>query len=388
MNEHHDTTHGSESREYCFVIMSYMPCYDPIYEQLRGLIESQTSLRCVRADRQPEPGRDLLGKVHEMILGASVVIADVSEHSPNVYYEYGYATAHDRRPILILREGSEPPTDLVGKESLRYRGVPSDDSRFSEQLIECINQQLRSPLPEQRRMLTGPRPFPAYLIAAPRVPAADSKHFWHPHERHTFGDLLGVTGILTAYGNLFGTRLLPEMLHAKYLAPGILANSANFFCIGSPKVNDATAYFLPLIQRGLSPSWEMPKIGSGADDRVVITGKAHLNDRLHAPIDERQECPVSDYGLIIRAPHPHDAQHIVLIVAGRHSIGTHAACMAVVRQDLIASLERHLKKAGVSLRDTCQPFWAIVRGTLLRDRSVAEEVEIIEAGGYTKTSRI
>jgi len=385
-----DDSSGSESREYCFVIMSYLPCYDPMYEQLRTLIESSTPLRCIRADRQLEPGRDLLGKVHEMILNASVVIADVSEHSPNVYYEYGYATAHDRRPILISREGSQPPTDLVGQESLKYRGSPRDDLRFSDQLVTCIHQQLRSPLPEQRRMLSGPRPFPAYLIAAPRVPGIDSRHFWHPPERHTFGDLLGVTGILTAYGNLFGTRLLPEMLHANYLAPGILDTPANFFCIGSPKVNDATKHFLPLIQQGLSPCWEMTNVGSGADFRVVITGLEHLNDRLRAPIEEREKGPISDYGLVIRAPfpqHPQHPQHIVLIVAGRHSIGTHAACMAVVRQDLIASLERQLKTAGVSLRDASQPFWAIVRGTMMRDRSVAEEVEIIEAGGYTRVAQ-
>ena len=303
-----------------------------------------------------------------------------------MYYEYGYATAHDRRPILILRDGSVPPTDLVGKESLRYQGSPREDQRFTDLLVECIHQQLRSPLPEQRRMLAGPHPFPAYLIAAPRVPGIISKHFWHPYERRTFGDLLGVTGILTAYGNLFGTRLLPEMLHAKYLAPGLLSNSANFFCIGSPKVNDGTAYFLPLIQEGMSPCWEMPRIGSGEDDRVVIKGIEHLNDLLIAPIDEQQDCPISDYGLIIRAPHPHDAQHIVLIIAGRHSIGTHAACLTVVRQELIASLERYLKKVGISLRNTSHPFWAIVQGNLRPDRSVVDDVRIIEAGGYAKTS--
>jgi hypothetical protein len=159
MSIHDENLQRSESRECCFVITSFLAERKPLFEQLRGIVESKIGLRCIRADDQPEPGRYLLGKVHEMILGASVVIADVSEHRPNVYYEYGYATAHNRRPILIMREGSEPPTDLVGKESLRYRGSPLDDPQFQDQLETCINQQMRSPLPEQRRMLTAPRPF-------------------------------------------------------------------------------------------------------------------------------------------------------------------------------------------------------------------------------------
>ena len=375
---------GSEAREYCFVIMSYRPRphYDRVYEELRQLIERHTGLRCIRADHEPEPGRDLLGKVHEMILGASVVVADVTEYSPNVYYEYGYASAHDRLPILIARQGPKLPTDLVGKETLRYRGMPAADAKFTEHLLGCVDRELRSPLPEQRRMLASPHPFPAYLIAAPRVPGIGSKHWWHPDERHTFGDMLGIMGILTAYGNLFGTRHLPEVLHAQCVPADVMARSANFFCIGSSKLNKATSYFLPRVQAGLTPCWQMLKLGRGPDKRVVIKGDPHLDGLLRAPVEKKTDGSVWDYGLIIRAPHPQDSQHLVMIVAGRHSIGTHAACMTVTRQHLIITLEDHLKKSYLSLRDTRQPFWAVVKGTLLRDGSMAPDVEILKSGGY------
>jgi hypothetical protein len=375
---------GSEAREYCFVIMSYRPRshYDRVYEQLCRLIERHTGLRCVRADREPEPGRDLLGKVHEKILGASVVVADVTEYSPNVYYEYGYASAHDRLPILIARQGAKLPTDLVGKEALRYRGMPAADPRFAEILLGCVDRELRSPLPEQRRMLASPHSFPAYVFAAPRVPGVGSKHWWHPDERHTFGDMLGITGILTAYGNLFGTRRLPELLHAQCMPADVLTRPASVFCIGSPKANKATGYFLPRVQEGLSPCWEMPQLGRGPDKRVVFKGHPHLDGLLQAPVVKKRDGSISDYGLIIRAPHPGDPQHIVLIAAGRHSIGTHAACMMVTQQELIATLEEHLKKASVSLRDTRRPFWCIVRGTLLRDGSMLPEAEVVKVGGY------
>lgn len=298
----------SEAREYCFVIMSYEPRsrYDRVYEQLRCLIERHTGLRCVRADRKPEPGRDLLGKVQEMILGASVVVADVTEYSPNVYYEYGYASAHNRLPILIAKQGRRLPTDLVGKETLRYRGAPEEDRAFAEMLCACVDGALRSPLPEQRRMLAGPHPFPAYLVAAPRVPGKGAEHWWHPDERRTFGDMLGITGILTAYGNMFGTRKLPELLHAKFLPSDILAKAASFFCIGSTKVNPATAHFLKKIQDGLAPRWQTRQLGRGPDRRVILKGDPLLDAQLREPVQRRKNGSVSDYGLIIRAPHPRD----------------------------------------------------------------------------------
>ncbi len=372
----------SEAREYCFIIMSYKPAYMAIFDHLKRQIEKHTGLRCVRADRSLEPGRDLLAKVHEMILGASVVVADVSEHSPNVYYEYGYASAHDRLPILIAESGSNLPTDLVGKETLRYQGAPAEDTDFLQKLMACIDQQLNSPLPEQRRMLTSPQPFPAYLMVSPRVPGAGSKHWWHPDERQTFGDMMGITGILTAYGNLFGTRRLPELLHAQCVPKDFFKSQANFFCLGSPKLNPATEHFLNVVQQNLSPQWKMPVLGEGDDPRVIIQGDPELDELLAVPVEEI-DGTISDYGLLIRAPHPQNPQHLIMIAAGRHSIGTHAACLVAIRQDLIQMLEEKLG-SNKRLQSVENPFWAIVRGTLLADGSCSDEVEILKVGGYER----
>lgn len=76
-----------------------------------------------------------------------------------------------------------------------------------------------------------------------------------------------------------------------------------------------------------------------------------------------------------------------MILAGRHSIGTHAACVVATRQELIVALQSMLKKTGISLRETQQPFWAVVRGTLSHDGSFSDDVEIVKVGGYTRTDR-
>lgn len=373
---------AKEARDYCFVIMSYKPAYDLVYDQLSEEIERHTGLRCIRADRDRQPGRALLVKVHQQILGASIVLAEVSEYSPNVYYEYGYSSAHDRLPVLIARKGRRLPTDLVGKEVLRYRGLPRDDGQFLSELLLCIDKQLRSPLPEQRRMLASLHPFPAYLITAPRVPDEHSKHLWHPDEQQTFGDMIGITGILTAYGNLFGIRQLPELLHARHFSKDVLARPANFFCIGSPKVNPATEAFLSRIQHNLTPQWTMPKVGSSPDPRVIIQGDPTLDIDLAAPVTPQADGNIIDYGLIIRTPHPSDPRHLILIVAGRHSIGTHAACLVVTHREYIALLEQCMPNGKETLRNVHQPIWAIVRGTLVPQQGTLSDVQIVKAGTY------
>lgn len=376
----------SESREYCFVIMPYRPKkhYEAVFEGIRSLVEERVGLRCERADYTPEPGGELLEKVHRKILGASVVVADVSEARPNVYYEYGFACAHHTQPILIVREGRPLPTDLAGRETLPYRGTPAADPQFSERLAACVEMQLTSPLPEQRRMLGSRQPFPAYVLTAPRAPGQESRHWWHPDERRTFGDMLGIAGILTAYGNLFGTRRVPELLHAQCVPDELLESPANLFCIGSPKVNPATGRLLRAVQAGLAPQWKLRAATAGHDARFVIGGHPGLDEQLAAEPTIDKDGSVRDYGLVVRAPNPRDSAHIVLVAAGRHSIGTHAACSAVVHRDSIAALEARLSAAGVSLADTRQPFWAVVAGTLLSGGTFSEAIEIVECGGYSR----
>jgi hypothetical protein len=376
-----DADAGLSSRDYCFMIMSYRQQQERVFDDIMQRIAGDLHLRCERADRVLLSGADLLAKVHALILGSSIVIADLTDNRPNVYYEYGYAAAHDRLPILIAQAETELETDLHGKEVLRYSGAPGNDHEFIGKLLRSVKERLRSPIPEQRRMLGSPQPFPAYVLVAPRAPGLGSRHPWHPDERTTFGDMLGIAGILTAYGNLWGVHERPQLLHAASMAKDVLFSAANVFCIGSPKVNPATAYFLELTQAGLEPHWKMPEVPPDDDPRIVIQGDASLDETLRNPIDDPQADRITDYGLVIRAPHPSTAHHLVWVLAGRHSIGTHAACAVATDPKLIRDLEDMLPGGKVAMANSGQPFWAVVKGALNRfDMSI--EVVIVKAGGY------
>lgn len=106
--------------------------------------------------------------------------------------------------------------DLRSKDLLRYDDTPAADPTVRREFAAIASQRLRSPLPEQRTMLEAAHPFPAYILAAPRVPTGPrSRHHYHPRERRTFGDHVRAVGILTAYGNMFGAARRPELVHAK-----------------------------------------------------------------------------------------------------------------------------------------------------------------------------
>jgi hypothetical protein len=46
------------------------------------------------------------------------------------------------------------------------------------------------------------------------------------------------------------------------------------------------------------------------------------------------------------------------------------------------NLEKELTGVGISMRDTSQPFWAVVAGELQQDRTVSEDIRIVKVGGY------
>lgn len=90
----------------------------------------------------------------------------------------------------------------------------------------------------------------------------------------------------------------------------------------------------------------------------------------------------SDYGLIVRGPHPRHPGRMVLIMAGAHSLGSGAACLAATRSSIIKRIRERLPK-GI-LEDKQRTFWALIKGTVTsRDYLLDEDgVSVEEAGVY------
>lgn len=78
--------------------------------------------------------------IYEHLKTADLVIADMSEHNPNAFYEIGYRHALEKPLIPIMREGTNIPFDLASLRTITYATDDLDKaSTAKERLRETIS---------------------------------------------------------------------------------------------------------------------------------------------------------------------------------------------------------------------------------------------------------
>ena len=278
------------------------------------------------------------------------------------------------------------PTDLKGLEFIEYSGSREGMETFQNRLGEHLRVRIGSQVALLRDMLEASIPRPAFILASPKYPTAASGH---PPDERTYGDNLGILGLITAFAALSGEDTGVELASAQYFPAGLLNRPSSLYLIGAPDVNPATGEMLTRIQRGKEPRWSLEHVGedtasvslcrTGAGTTVVFNSeKVEHGGRL---VDSQ------DYGILIRAPHPdHRRDRIVLIMAGSKSLGTGAACLAATRSPLVRQIKDALDKLPepVDLADKQQAFWVLVRGQASTGDWLldAEGVSVVEVGNF------
>lgn len=107
----------------CFVVMPFDEKRDLLYDSvLKPTLETHPSLvlQFARADKSLTAGR-ISEEITNFIKGADIIIADITLHNPNVFYELGFAHACARKAIL-LREipGDDTPKVPFDIQDFRY----------------------------------------------------------------------------------------------------------------------------------------------------------------------------------------------------------------------------------------------------------------------------
>ena len=140
----------------CFVVMPigigdayqvHLNRYEHIiHPAVEGLKDGEQQLfRCIRADFVAKSGsitKDLIGRLYR----SRVVIADLTDLNPNVFYELGVRHALRLGTILVALKGTKPPFD-VGD----LRVIPYEDRVGGEkEAIPQIQAMLRSVLAEEQ----------------------------------------------------------------------------------------------------------------------------------------------------------------------------------------------------------------------------------------------
>lgn len=119
------------------VMMPFGPAFSAVYESLKEGIEA-AGMRCLRADDIWE--RDhILDDVLSLIWRARVVIADLSEKNPNVFYETGIAHTLGRDTILVAQSMSDIPFDLQGIRALKYLNNGEGRAALSRGITSRLN---------------------------------------------------------------------------------------------------------------------------------------------------------------------------------------------------------------------------------------------------------
>jgi len=376
---------------YVFMIRSFDSRGDEMYRRIRSVVWEQVQLECIDAGAVPGAGHDLLAKVHVLIERAELVIAEISTKSPNVFYEVGYAAAAGKPMLLVAEKDARIPANLAGRLLITHDNSTHGMQGFEHELRQHLGVRVNSQLALLRDMLQARTPEPAYIVASPKFPPKDPSVQPWDRDTRTFGDNLGIRGLISAFGLMFGEGFGVELVSAQYYPLTLVDDPLSLYLIGSKKVNPVTEVMLDRLQRGREPKWVL-----GPEDSENEQGGYELcctlqGDTSMMPGEREPHGPggwtvdVVDHGILIRGPHPQYPERLVMIMAGPHSLGTGAACLAATSSPLIQEIGARLKKEhDVGLADKDKTLWVLVRGEVSRDdwRLNVEGVSIEEVGVY------
>lgn len=365
------------------------------YDSIKNTVKSAVGLSCIRADELQAGGHNILDTIHRAIQVSRLVIGEISEQNPNVMYELGYARALGRHAVPLIRKGAEVPADVRGLVTINYEDSVSGYRSLHGDLGKCLRNILQSPVRLWREMLEAPIRAPVYVTAAPKYPAPDAKEPLRVYDHRTFGDNLGIRGLLQAFGSFLGENET-ELISAKFCPPKLAARDVSLYLIGSSKVNSLTEKMLARLQSGTSgPRWTFhPRLRE--KPRGNYTVQLRTKDRtLQQRVTDNQEkgtwprrrngpqVTTVACGILVRGPHPDPDKkgRLVLIMAGPESLGTGAACLAATASSRIELVREELAKKKIDLADKTSKFWVLVRGKCNNEGMLNEEdVTVLDCG--------
>jgi hypothetical protein len=134
-----------DRRPNAFIAMQFSEPYNEVYrDAIRPLVE-EIGFEPFRVDEAVGPGiilNDIWGRITE----ASVVIAEVSEANPNVYYEVGVAHALRKPTVLLAQRGTKLPFDLGPHRCIFYDNSIPGRARLLDALRSSLISLLGLPV--------------------------------------------------------------------------------------------------------------------------------------------------------------------------------------------------------------------------------------------------
>ncbi len=148
----------SEDRKRCFVIMPFSQTTDEHTEDywtkhherfLKPLIEECQ----LEAHRSTALRGDITRQIILDLIESSVVVADLTDANPNVYWELGVRQSFMHGTITIAQEGTKLPFDISSKGTLFYDSTHLNEDDFRKGFRAAIEDCLERPDRPDSRVL-------------------------------------------------------------------------------------------------------------------------------------------------------------------------------------------------------------------------------------------
>ena len=119
---------STSPKPFAFVLMPFSKGFDDAFDlAIRPACEAAGAY-AERVDKQIFTG-SILERVYNQIAKADLVVADMSERNPNVFYEVGYAHALGKTTLLLTRNAEDIPFDLKHYSHIVYAADGLTDLR-------------------------------------------------------------------------------------------------------------------------------------------------------------------------------------------------------------------------------------------------------------------
>lgn len=142
----------SEEQDVCFIIMPFSETTEEHTEEywtkhfeeyLKPLIENNFDLKAYRS----EPLRgDILKQIITDLITVPIVIADLTDYNPNVFWELGVRQSFKHGTITIIDASDKLPFDVGMKGTLKYYPENHiENEKFRKNLIKAIDDCIKHP---------------------------------------------------------------------------------------------------------------------------------------------------------------------------------------------------------------------------------------------------
>jgi hypothetical protein len=127
-----------EDSNSVFVIMPFAEEHVDTYDAIRRAVgRMDPNLEAQRVDEKP--GAHIISEeIHRSIRRASLVICDVTDDRPNVYYELGFAMGMNKKVICIAHKGTVVHFDVYGLKIIYFRTLRELEETLLDEMQKLI----------------------------------------------------------------------------------------------------------------------------------------------------------------------------------------------------------------------------------------------------------